>query len=204
MNPMFNFNLKLYCNITSAYEIYQLYNKYPTKFIHTKDLTKFIIPQLPVLQETECNNICYMLKSQDKATVSTGLGTLQYYNFIDRGIDLLGALLSTGCYDLPNNREAEYIYSIFGCNRNKITYAKNYGVKDKIKFFMDTLNQFIVQPSMSVRDKVYTILRSDLFERISKEYKDEFERLNITLTLTPNDENREATISPQKVEREEI
>jgi len=203
MKSFFNYDLKLYIQIIpSNLDEYELYNQYSSKFITTSDFTRHVVSQLPILQQEECNNICYMLKSQDKSTVSTALGTLQYYNFFECGIDLLGALTSTNCYDLPINREAEYIYSLLGVNKSIISEAKNYRIKRKIQFLMDSLNKFIITPTMSTREKVINVLRQSLFDQIYGDYKDEFDRLDVTLNLTPNDKNGETNASSSKMEGE--
>ena len=60
-NRLLNADLKLYGTITpNNYEIYQLYNANSSKFIKTSDFVKYVISQLPKLQEDECNNICYI------------------------------------------------------------------------------------------------------------------------------------------------
>lgn len=199
----FNYDLKFYCSVTAGnLDIYEAYKKYSSKFISTKDFIKYVISQLPILGEDECNNICYMLKSSDKSTVSTALGTLQYYNFFESGIDLLNALSSSSCYDLPNNREAEYIYYLFGLNRSNIIDSKGYRIRRKIQFLMDALNKFIITPSMSVKEKVVAVLRQSLFDQICNDYKEEFDRLDVTLNLIPNDKNGETAVSSSEMEGE--
>ena len=205
MKSLYNYNLELYSSIyKDNYDEYQLYLKDPSKFISTTDFTKYAISQLPILQEDEANNIIYMLKSQDKPTVSTALGTLQYYNFFNYGIDILSALITTSCTDLPDNREAEYIYSLLSTSKGILRDARHYGVQRKIQFFMDSFNKFAVTPNMTVKDKVYTVMRSILFDEIGEKYKEEFERLDVTLKLIPNDENGETNVSSSEVEGEKV
>ena len=69
---------------------------------------------------------------------------------------------------------------------------------------MDSFNKFAVTPNMTVKDKVYTVMRSILFDEIGEKYKEEFERLDVTLKLIPNDENGETNVSSSKVEGEEV
>lgn len=205
MNTNFKTDLKLYSQVSKEkFDMYDAYNQHSSKFIKTSDFEKYIISQLPVLQQQECDNICYMLKSQDSQTISTALGTLQYYNFFDCGVDILGALISTKCYSLPDNREAEYIYSLLGTSKGNLTDARSYRVRRQIQFFMNTMNKFIISPSMSVKQKVLNVLRQNLFDQISEDYKDELERLDVTLNLNPNDKNGEADASSSKVEGEKV
>ena len=195
------YNMQLYvCVSKQGYETYQTLQTYSSKVISTTDLTKYIISQLPKMQPSEVDNITYMLKSQDASTVGTALGTLQYYNFADYIPQILEAIISTQCYDLPTNREATYIYSLFGLDRGDFYNMRNCGIKRQIQFFMDCLNKFVVSPSMTVKQKVYTSLRSLLYDKISNDYKDELKRLDVSLSLTPNDENRTADSSTEKVE----
>lgn len=195
------YNVSLYvCISKQGYEVYQALQTHSAKLISTTDFTKYIVSQLPQMQPDEVNNIAYMLKSQDQATVSTALGTLQYYNFAEHMPQILEALMTTQCYDLPNNREATYLYSLFGLDRGSLYAVRNCGVKRQIQFFMDCLNKFVVTPSMSVKQKVYTSLRALLYDKIANDYKDELSRLDVSLSLTPNDENRTTNSSAETVE----
>ena len=198
---VYGYNLKTYLGIhPDNYELYELYQQHPNKFVSTNDFAKQIVNTLPVLSDAEASNILYMLKSQDKSTVGLALGTLQYYNFFEYGLDIVSALITSNCFELPNNREAEYIYFLLGVDKSIIATARNYTIKSRINFYMEVLNKFVISPSDTVKEKVYTILRSDLYNQITKEYRTEFDRLQVTLALTPNDTNRETTSSSQEME----
>ena len=197
----FGVNFKLYASvILSTYEIYDTCSKYPSKVTSTKELTKYVISNLPKIKEEECENICYMLKSQDEATVKLGLGTLQYYNFIDYGLEVINSLANTKSYQLPDNRDAEYIYSVLGVSKNQLYALRHYSTTRKINFLMDCFNHFVISPSMTVKEKAYTTLRAALFNDIVEHYKNDLDRLKITLSFTPNDQNGETNASPEAVE----
>lgn len=205
LKSYFNYNMKLYCSVKADnYKLYEIYQKFPNKFTSTIELSKYVHNQLPMIKEDEYSGISDMLKSQDKATVSLGLGMLQYYNFFDFGINIVSDLTTGLCLDLPSNRESEYIYFLLGTNRSLLYDSRHYGITRKINFLMDCLNKFAVTPSMSVKEKVYTTLRGELFNDISEKYHSEFERLNVTLSLTPNDEIGETDASSSEVEGEEV
>lgn len=201
MNKLFGVNLKLYARITeSNFDTYEIYQKHSTKFIRTEDFIKYIIPQLPKLNQTECDKVCYMLKSQDEETVSLALSTLVYHNIFDNGIDILSALINSKCLELPSNRDSNYIYLLLGQQLSTIKSARHYSVRSKLSFYMNAINKFLIIPSMSVKEKVIACLRRDLYNVIVNNYKEELNRLNVTLKFETNDEDGETNNSSSEVE----
>lgn len=201
MNKLFGVNLKPYVRITeSNFDTYEIYQKHSAKFIRTEDFIKYIIPQLPKLNQTECDNVCYMLKSQNEETVSLALSTLVYYNIFDNGIDILSALINSKCLELPSNRDSNYIYLLLGQQLSTIKLARHYSIRSKLSFYMNAINKFLISPSMSVKEKVITCLRRDLYNVIVDNYKEELNRLNVTLKFETNDENGETNASSSEVE----
>lgn len=201
LKEVYNYKFKFYCTVkTSNIDLYNVAQKHSSKIISTRAFTTYVISKLPQLGQTEASNICDMLKAKDPDIVSMALGMLQYHNFYEYGPEILTALGTSLCVDLPTNRDALYIYKLLNVTKNQLHDFHHYGIKNKIDFIMNSLNNFVVAPSMTVKEKVYTVLRSDLFNKIVEEYDDSFKRLKVTLQLTPYDENGTADTSSQKVE----
>ena len=122
------------------------------------------------------------------------------YNIFDNGIDILSALINSKCLELPSNRDSNYIYLLLGQQLSTIKSARHYSVRNKLSFYMNAINNFLIIPSMSVKEKVITCLRKDLYNIIINNYKEELNRLNITLKFETNDENGETNNSSSEVE----